>query len=438
MSNNPIKAIFNIKKEELPFSLLMSVYFFLVITSFWILKPIKKAIFIQYYDESGFTLFNWHMLASQAELLAKVLNMVVVYLAVVIFSLLVRKFVRHQLTIIFSVFILFCYIIYAQIINDPSGSTVWTFYLFGDLFNSLMVATFFAFLNDSVSSDTAKRAYGLIILGGVVGGAFGSLFVATKIREISYDHWIMICLGILLIIVAVATIAGRMVNRKEKTQVLRADVTQKGNPAFEGAKLVLKSRYLLSIVGIVGLYEMVSQIMDFQFTQTIAYYLDGDAIGQQIATGQAIGTWTALIVQLFLTSFVMSRFGVGTALLFLPVAALSWSTIYLAAPILWVGTLLFTADNGFSYSINQSAKESLYVPTSKDEKYKAKAFIDMFIQRFAKVLAIGLSLIITTIFTAFNTFRWLSLLTAVILVIWIIAARYAGKRFAALTSYPAQ
>jgi AAA family ATP:ADP antiporter len=301
-----------------------------------------------------------------------------------------------------------------------------------------MVATFFAFLNDSVSSDTAKRAYGLIILGGVVGGAFGSLFVATKIREISYDHWIMICLGILLIIVAVATIAGRMVNRKEKTQVLRADVTQKGNPAFEGAKLVLKSRYLLSIVGIVGLYEMVSQIMDFQFTQTIAYYLDGDAIGQQIATGQAIGTWTALIVQLFLTSFVMSRFGVGTALLFLPVAALSWSTIYLAAPILWVGTLLFTADNGFSYSINQSAKESLYVPTSKDEKYKAKAFIDMFIQRFAKVLAIGLSLIITTIFTAFNTFRWLSLLTAVILVIWIIAARYAGKRFAALTSHPAQ
>ena len=52
---------------------------------------------------------------------------------------------------------------------------------------------------------------------------------------------------------------------------------------------------------------------------------------------------------------------------------------------------LNTADNGFSYSINQSAKEALYVPTTREEKYKAKAFIDMFVQRFAKALAVGLS-----------------------------------------------
>ena len=61
-----------------------------------------------------------------------------------------------------------------------------------------------------------------------------------------------------------------------------------------------------------------------------------------------------------------------------------------------------TADSGFSYGINQSAKEALCVPTSKDEKYKAKAFIDMFVQRLAKVLAIGVSLGITTYFADFS------------------------------------
>ena len=65
----------------------------------------------------------------------------------------------------------------------------------------------------------------------------------------------------------------------------------------------------------------------------------------------------------------------------MPMLILGASGLFLLMPILWMGSLLNTADNGFSYSINQSAKESLYVPTSTEEKYKAKAFIDMFVQR---------------------------------------------------------
>ncbi|MDA0335202.1 MAG: Npt1/Npt2 family nucleotide transporter [bacterium] len=126
----------------------------------------------------------------------------------------------------------------------------------------------------------------------------------------------------------------------------------------------------------------------------------------------------------------MSRWGLGVALLFLPVAALLGSAAFLAAPVLLVGSALNTADGGFSYSINQSAKEALYVPTTREEKYKAKAFIDMFVQRFAKAVAVGLSLLITTWFTGFDSLRWLSLLTMGVLVLWIIAARYAGRVFA--------
>jgi hypothetical protein len=93
------------QKEELSFSLLMAGYFFLVITSFWILKPIKKSEFIAYYKEIGaFNLFGWQMLGSQAELLAKVLNMVVAAAAVAVFTLLCRKFVRQQLTYVFPFF----------------------------------------------------------------------------------------------------------------------------------------------------------------------------------------------------------------------------------------------------------------------------------------------------------------------------------------------
>jgi AAA family ATP:ADP antiporter len=427
---NPLKVVVKIRREELPLSLLMFSYFFLVITSFWILKPIKKSLFIAFYDQTGFDLFAWHMKGSQAELLAKMLNMVVAFCAVVVFTWLARRFRRQQLTIIFTGYFILGYIAFMLSISEPGDLTIWLFYLFGDLFSTLMVGTFFAFLNDSVTPDSAKRLYGLIGLGGVSGGVFGSSFVRVWIEHVSIASWLWICMGLALLIIAVAVTAGRLVEKNPPPE--RAiETPQKiaSNPAIEGARLVFRSRYLLSIVAIVGLYEIVSTVMDFQFTATIEHYLDGPAIGRQFSTIFTITNWVSMFVQLFLTGFIMTRFGVKTALLILPLAVLLGSTGFMIMPILWVGSFLNTADNGFSYSINQSAKEALYVPASRDEKYKAKAFIDMFIQRFAKVLAVGVSLFVTSVFTDFSSIRWLSVGTATIVVVWIIAVRYAGNQF---------
>ena len=426
---SPIRQIMDIRREEWPLALLMFGYFFLVITSFWILKPLKKSAFITFYRESGFDLWGWQLNGSQAELIAKVLNMVVALAAVTIFTLLVRSFRRQQLTYIFSAFFAICYVLYTFVLDSAGDWTIWSFYLFGDLYSTLMVATFFAFLNDSVDPGSAKRLYGLIGLGGVAGGAFGSTIVRAQIKFLSYAEWLWICLGVGAIIALIAMLAGRRVEGLEQAEP-KAEPKAEENPALEGARLVFRSKYLLAIVAIVGLYEMVSTIMDFQFTATVEHFLSGDDIGVQFSTVYALTNWVALFVQFFLTSFVMTRFGVGVALLFLPVAALAGSVGFMIFPILWMGSLLNTTDNGFSYSINQSSKEVLYVPTTRDEKYKAKAFIDMFVQRFAKALAVGLSLVITTIFAGFESVRWLSLFTGLILVLWIVAVRYVGRAFA--------
>lgn len=448
-SMNPLKQILNIRRSEVPLAALMFGYFFLVITTFWILKPLKKGMFIGFYDVDGFNLMSWQMNAAQAELLAKVLNMFVAFAAVTVFTLVVRSFRRQQLTYVFSAFFIVCYALYSFVLDDGGGLAVWSFYLFGDLYSTLMVATFFAFLNDSVRSDVAKRLYGLIGLGGVTGGWVGTEVLKSKIEEYTYAEWLWVCLGIAIVIAVIAFLVGRLIDEPVSLDTSSLDTAQteseptrdgseakreKGNAALEGARLVFASPYLLSIVAIVGLYEMVSTIMDFQFSSTISHYLDGPAIGAQFASVFNFTNRVAFFVQLFLTSFVMTRFGVGVALMFLPVAALIGSGAFLVAPVLLVGSALNTADNGFSYSINQSAKEVLYVPTSADEKYKAKAFIDMFVQRFAKALAVGVSLVITTYFAGFESIRWLSIVTVLILVVWIAAVRYAGRKFNELES----
>jgi AAA family ATP:ADP antiporter len=425
------RAFMNIRPEELPLALLMFAYFFLVITTFWILKPIKKGLFIEFYDQSGFDLMGVGFTAPQAELLAKVMNMVVAFVAVVVFSRLSHSLRRQQLTYVFVAFFITGCLLFSRWLIDPADAGVWSFYLFGDLYSTLMVATFFAFLNDSVTPDAAKRLYGLVGLGGVSGGVFGTSVVTANVSLLSLPGWLWVCSGVSLVIGALAWAAGRQVGVTVPAGAEQQEAPPApGNPATEGAKMVFRSRYLLSIVAIVGLYEIISTILDFQFTFTVAHFLDGPDIGRHFALVFTITNWVSLLVQLFLTGFIMTRFGVAVALLVLPFTVALGSSAFLLFPVLWVGSLLNTADNGFSYSINQSAKEALYVPTSAAEKYRAKAFIDMFVQRFAKAIAVLISLGITFAFTDFSSLRYLGVITLVLLVVWVIAARYAGREFA--------
>jgi AAA family ATP:ADP antiporter len=428
-----------IHEGEWSFVILMFSYFFAVITTFWILKPIKKALFIDYYKIGGhhFDLFGWQLSGPQAEMIAKVGNMVVVFFAALVFTWLANTLRRQQLTYVFAAFCLVVLLMYRALLPDAGELTVWSFYIFGDLYNSLMVATFFAFLNDSVSPLDARRLYGPIILGGVTGGAFSSFFVRTQIENFEPSDWALICAGIMVLIAVLAGAAGGWVTRRGEPTVSESPALEekkkRSSVAFKGARLVLRSRYLLAIVGLVGIYEIVSQLVNYQFTATVVHYVKGST-GSHFATVFAITNIVALLVQVFVTTNVMSRFGVKAALLVMPVLILGASGLFLLLPILWIGSSLSTIDNGLNYSINQSARESLYTPLSREEKYKAKAFIDMFLYRAGKVIAIGVALLLSVcVGEEFTVVRLLSFLTIALVAAWVGIASFAGNRFRAMT-----
>jgi AAA family ATP:ADP antiporter len=416
-------------------------YFFLIITTFWILKPIKKSAFVGFYDHHGINFLGRELDAAQAELIAKIVNMVVAALAVAVFSALSHYLRREKLALVFSAFFALTLVGYSFVIHHPSDAIVWSFYLYGDLYSTLMVATFFAFLNDSVTPSAAKRLYPVIVLGGVAGGAFGSSSLRAWIDSIDSMGWIWICVALTIVVGLLAASAGRLVRRGvlEGAPALPAPTAEsaastEGNGVLGGARLVFRSRYLLSLAAIIGLYEIVSTIMDYQFTATVAHYLDGPEIDRQFATVFTITNGTSLVVQLVATSYVMNRFRLVTALLVTPLIVLGAEASFLVMPALWVGSMLNTSDNAFNYSINQSAREALYTPTTRDEKYKAKAFIDMFVQRFAKTIAVGMSLVLTSLFTDFSTVRWLSFVVALCVAVWLWAAHHAGHQFHKLTT----
>lgn len=428
----PLSEIVAIRRGEWPLALLLFGYFFTVVTTFWILKPLKKGLFIGFFRENGVALGPWHGSAAQAELVAKVLNMFVAFGAATLFTALSRRLRRQRLTYALTALLAIAFVVFAFVARTPSAAGAWSFYLFGDLYSTLMVASFFAFANDSVDPDTAKRIYGVVGLGGVAGGALGSTMLVAATSRLSISSWMFACIGSTAVISVLAWGAGRIVRRRGAPERPPAREQRQGSAAWEGARLAARSRYLLSIVAIVGLYEMVSTIMDFQFTSSVARALSAPEIPGHFAKVFAITNWVALAVQLLLTSFVMRRLGLTTALLVLPIAAALGSLGFFIAPGLVTGSALNTADNSFSYSINQSAKEVLYVPTRPEEKYAAKAFIDMFLQRFSKALAVVISLGFSIWFAGGSGVRWLSLWTLGLLAVWAFVAVSAGRRFHAL------
>jgi AAA family ATP:ADP antiporter len=360
--------------------------------------------------------------------------MVVAFAVVGLFTWLVRRYARHYLILIFCAVFGGLFLLFGTVIENieafgPGG--VWSFYVTGDIWTTVMVATFWAFANDLNTGREAERLYGIVGLGGVLGGFVGASVVTGLVEPMGRSTLVYACLVPTAVIGGLAVwIHHRECEKAPNVSCAPAEkeVLDEDNAFLEGAKLVFKSKYLLGIAAVLGLYEMVSNIVDFQLSVLVEQQITTDV--ERDTFFGIVGQATSLVsigVQLFLTSFVMKRFSVKVALLFLPVAILGGTVGFVALPTLLFVGFMSVSDNALNYSINQSAKEALYTPTTQDEKYKAKSFIDMFVQRAAKVASVALNLGLTAL--VITDVRWLSVAVGILLVAWIAVIRFLGTRY---------
>lgn len=426
-SNNGVLRLFvDVKKNEIEPALLFFSFWFLVILVFQTLRPLKKGLFVD-------------SLGAYVELYAKLSNIAVAMLAVIAFTAIYNRLgSRRLITVLCGFFAVALALFAAALAGGPPGAlTNWAFYLFGDAWSTVWVTTFWAYLNEMTQTEQSKRLYGLIGGGGVIGGLVGAVVVWQLVRPLGAPTLLIGCAALTVLVgllvwraEALAKRPGAAIRRQNRDRPAAAEAQKpKANAAVEGAKLVMASKYLLAIVMIMFLYEIVSQILDYQYS-TAAEALEGAAVTQAFfgQVGTIIGV-ISVVTQLFLVSFIIRKFGITTALLVLPVAAAVASGSYLAAPSLFSAALLTISDNSFNYSINQTARETLFMPTSADEKYKARAFSNMFVQRIGKGAAILMALVL-------NAFpiRLLSILAIGVVAVWIGFAVFAGKEFDRKTS----
>lgn len=431
-------------RKEWLIAFYMFTYFFTVVSIFWILKPLKKSFFVQFYDQGGMEILGTLYSASQLELFAKILNLVFAIGCMSLFNFLSVHFRGPQVTYILSLLFSALFIGLSHWIQTPNHVIAWTFYAAGDVFIMLFAAAFFAYINSCVSTAGAKLIYSKIGLGGVIGGAIGSIMLRGFIDKVSVSNWMVICCVLVLVLNVLvkktndSIEAGDSLYFKKKVDVpvmpaaAVVDRPRLAEMPLLGARIVLRSRYLFSIVGIVMIYEIVSTILDFQFTSSVTHFLNGADIGRHFSSVYALTNVLAVGVQLFLTGFVLTQYGVAAGIMLLPVLVGLGSIGFVALPMLWTGSLLSIVDNGFNYSLNQSSKEILYVPLQSKDVYLVKSFIDIFIQRFAKVLGIIISLFISMFVKDMSGVRLLGVATILLASFWLLFAYRSGRTFAQL------
>ena len=416
-----LRQLFDVRSGELKPALLMFGFFFSIIAVFQILKPLKKGLFVSHFG-------------AEHELIAKGINIDVAFTAMIGFTYLYnwlggRRLVRF-LCGFFSIALL---VFYAVVTDAPSGFVNYAFYLFGDLWSTVWVATFWAFLNEISTSEQSARLYGLIGTGGLLGGIAGSALVSGTVKSYSSAPLILLCL---VLTAAIFFFAGR-IDGLARTR--NAAMAYREHPvrldkvrwlsALDGAKMVLRSRYLIAIVAILALYEFCSQILDFQFSSVLAKSIVGGRdVQAYLGRLYLVTNILALLSQIVLTTLLLRRSGPGAGLVVLPAAMCLASSAFWLEPTLVMGSLLIIADNGLNYSINQTSREMLFVPTSSDAQYKARAFTNMFVQRLAK----GAATVVSAAFILIGV-RWLSPITLGITVAWIWLAILAGRGFRKLS-----
>ncbi len=261
------------------------------------------------------------------------------------------------------------------------------FYVVHAVSNVFLVSLFWALLADLLGPSQSRRLFGLIAVGGTLGAIAGTATTGVVARY-GLAIWMIVPAALLLELAVRA--AGALSDRVARAPDVfqgsgsRLELSALGGGALGGVWCVLRSPYLQGIALFTFTFGVVQTFFVFQQNHIVEAALPpGDERIAYFAWSENAAQTLTLLVQLFVTGRLMRRVGVGGALLVLPVlgvlgfSALGWAhTVHAPALALVTGCLI--AWRGLNHATLRPAREALYVPTAREEKFKAKSFTDTF------------------------------------------------------------
>jgi AAA family ATP:ADP antiporter len=299
------------------------------------------------------------------------------------------------------------------------------------IFNVFIVALFWSFANDLYSESHGKRLFPAIAVGGSLGSLVGAQAAAMVMHITGPYPLMLIAAGLLVVCILISRVihhrAARVPHHVATETATRSTDEPLGKTG--AVELLLRSRYLLLIALLVLLLNTVNNSGEFllgRFVTAEAIRVAGSNIGlQEKIIGEFYGhyeVWynvVALGLQMFAVSRIFKYAGVRAALFILPGLAMASYSLLLWLPILPVIRWLKIVENGADYSIQNTTVHALFLPTSREAKYKAKAAIDTFFKRAGDVLEAG----VVKVGSAFSLgIKGFAIINLVLTLVWLAVA----------------
>jgi AAA family ATP:ADP antiporter len=449
-----LRLFTDVQSGEAGTALLLMLNILLLLAAYYIIKPLREALIL---SGEGAEVKSYAA-AGQALLL---LGLVPAY------GLLADRLPRRWLLNAVTAFFVLCLVGFFALTKANVNVGV-VFFLWVGIFNLMIVAQFWSFANDLYTKEQGERLFVIVAFGMSLGAVLGSILASQIIPLVGVSQALLVAAGLLILAAAVSNVVDARERARHEThlpphlttaelpaatgeyQVQTIEDAQQLTVSLPGTgpvsrrgtfRLVFGSRYLLLIALLMLVVNWVNTTGEYILGRTVA-----DAAVAAVNSGTAGGLGVpeyigrfysefflvvnvvGLVLQLFVVSRVLKYFGVKVAVLVLPLIALTGYTILAFAPILALVRAVKIAENATDYSIQNTVRNVLFLPTSRDEKYKAKQAIDSFFWRAGDVMSAALVYVGVTMLGMGTTgFARVNLVLA---GIWVMLALAVGREYA--------
>ena len=393
----------NFRRGELPLGVLAAMFYFCVLCGYFFLRPVREAMGVA----GGMDQLRWLF----------VMTSIASLILVLLFGGVVSRLDRRKFIPIGYLFVIVCLVGFASLLVIDAGAgggiigtdaetglargVGYTFYAWLSAINLFVNSLFWAFMVDIFNVDQGKRMFAFIGIGGTIGALIGGW--ATNVISGSTDS-IYLPVGLMLIgagffagaILIMLTLDRMAVGSEysrlgERGTAAAAPGERIGGSFFDGATAVVQSPYLLGIAVFI-VFLAISNTLIY-FTQANVIIESTDTFSQRVgafAQFDALAQGATLITQIFITTRLIKKLGVGWTLAILPLVTVAGFAVLAIWPLYGVMALFQALHRATRYAISRPARETLFSVVPPSEKYKAKPLIDVFLYRGGDVAGAGI------------------------------------------------
>jgi len=398
--------VLNFREGELPLAVLSAIFYFCVLCGYYFLRPVRDAMGVA----RGMDDLRWLFVGTSIVALVVVLG----------FGGVVSRLDRRKFIPIGFWFVIACLFIFAGLlvadalaggglIGTDTGTVFaivvgYAFFMWLTVINLFVNSLFWAFMVDLFTVDQGKRMFAFIGVGGTVGAIFGgwittvmsglteSVYLSPGLMMIGAGFfaaaiWVMLTLDRMALGSAHSRLAEHVAQHRHSSR----PGEKIGGRFLDGVTATAKSPYLVGI----ALYIFFLAISNtfLYFTQASIVLDNTDTLSQRIGSFALLDMLTqvaTLLTQVFVTTHLIKRLGVGWTLTILPLVTAAGFGLLAVWPTFGVFALFNAAHRATRYAISRPARETLYSVVPAAEKYKAKPLIDVFLYRFGDIAGAGI------------------------------------------------